>query len=103
RTAPPSETVLVAPLAAVPPIDERCLADALESVPVTKGDNVTVPYFGGRLTFQVIGVSPLADAALITKRTVFVVSEKGAALRGVPQVTYEDIGGIKDEIQKVRE
>jgi len=24
-------------------------------------------------------------------------------LRGVPQVTYEDIGGLKDEIQKVRE
>src|SRR5437867_7099521 len=101
--APAAEKVVVAPLEAVPPIDERYLADALESVPVTKGDNVTVPYFGGRLTFQVIGVSPLADAALITKRTVFVVSEKGKAPRGVPQVTYEDIGGIKDEIQKVRE
>ena len=101
--APAAEKIVVAPLEAVPPIDERYLADALESVPVTKGDNVTVPYFGGRLTFQVIGVSPLADAALITKRTVFVVSEKGKAPRGVPQVTYEDIGGIKDEIQKVRE
>src|SRR6059036_677691 len=101
--APAAEKVVVAPLEAVPPIDERYLADALESVPVTKGDNVTVPYFGGRLTFQVIRVSPLADAALITKRTVFVVSEKGKAPRGVPQVTYEDIGGIKDEIQKVRE
>ncbi|TMP98900.1 MAG: AAA family ATPase, partial [Thaumarchaeota archaeon] len=101
--APAAEKVVVAPLDAVPPIDERYLADALESVPVTKGDNVIVPYFGGRLTFQVIGVSPFADAALITQRTVFVVSEKGKAPRGVPQVTYEDIGGIKDEIQKVRE
>jgi len=62
-----------------------------------------IPYFGGRLTFQVVGVSPVADAALITQRTVFVISEKGEALRGVPQVTYEDIGGLKDEIQKVRE
>src|SRR5437016_2911809 len=101
--APAAEKVVVAPLDAVPPIDERYLADALESVPVTKGDNVIVPYFGGRLTFQVVGVSPAADAALITQRTVFVVSEKGKAPRGVPQVTYEDIGGIKDEIQKVRE
>ena len=101
--APPPEKVVVAPLEAVPPIDERYLADALESVPVTKGDNIMIPYFGGRLTFQVVGVSPVADAALITQRTVFVISEKGEALRGVPQVTYEDIGGLKDEIQKVRE
>jgi transitional endoplasmic reticulum ATPase len=101
--APPAEKVVVAPLEAVPPIDERYLADTLESVPVTKGDNVMIPYFGGRLTFQVMGVSPVAEAALITQRTVFVISEKGEALRGVPQVTYEDIGGLKDEIQKVRE
>jgi transitional endoplasmic reticulum ATPase len=101
--APPAEKIVVAPLEAVPPIDERYLADALESVPVTKGDNIMIPYFGGRLTFQVVGVSPVADAVLITQRTVFVISEKGEALRGVPQVTYEDIGGLKDEIQKVRE
>src|SRR5580658_790249 len=101
--APPAEKVVVAPLEAVPPIDERYLADALESVPVTKGDNVMIPYFGGRLTFQVVGLSPAAEAALITQRTVFVISEKGEALRGVPQVTYEDIGGLRGEIQKVRE
>ena len=62
-----------------------------------------IPYFGGRLTFQVLGVSPMADAVLITQRTIFAISEKGETLRGVPQVTYEDIGGLKDEIQKVRE
>jgi transitional endoplasmic reticulum ATPase len=100
---PPAEKVVVAPLDAVPPIDERYLADALESVPVMKGDNVMVPYFGGRLTFQVTGLSPAGEAALITRKTVFVISEKLEALRGVPEVTYEDIGGIKDEIQKVRE
>ncbi len=101
--APPAEKVVVAPLEAIPPIDERYLADALESVPVTKGDNIMIPYFGGRLTFQVIGVSPMADAVLITQRTIFSIAEKGETLRGVPQVAYEDIGGMKDEIQKVRE
>ncbi len=62
-----------------------------------------VPYFGGRLTFQVIGVTPVADAVLVTQKTIFHIAEKGETLRGVPQVTYEDIGGLKDEIQKVRE
>jgi transitional endoplasmic reticulum ATPase len=101
--APPAEKVVVAPLEAVPPIDERYLADALEGVPVTKGDNMMVPYFGGRLTFQVTRVSPVAEAVLITQRTVFVISAKSEALREIPQVTYEDIGGIKDEVRKVRE
>ena len=40
---------------------------------------------------------------LITQRTKFSISEKGETLRGVPQVSYEDIGGLQDEIQKVRE
>ena len=98
-----AEKIVVAPLEAIPPIDERYLADALESVPLIKGDNVMVPYFGGRLTFQVIGVTPAADAVLVTQKTVFHIAEKGETLRGVPQVTYEDIGGIHNEIKKVRE
>ncbi len=98
-----AEKIVVAPLEAIPPIDERYLADALDSVPLIKGDNVMVPYFGGRLTFQVIGVSPNADAVLVIQKTVFHIAEKGETLRGVPQVTYEDIGGLTDEIKKVRE
>src|SRR5919107_1422198 len=102
--AVPAEKVIVAPLEAIPPIDERYLADALESVPLIKGDNVMVPYFGGRLTFQVIGVTPVVDSVLVTQKTIFHIAEKGSALRGgTAQVAYEDIGGLKEEIQKVRE
>jgi transitional endoplasmic reticulum ATPase len=102
--AVPAEKIFISPLEAIPPIDERYLADALESVPIIKGDNVMVPYFGGRLTFQVIGVTPAnADAVLVTQKTIFHIAEKGETLRGVPQVTYEDIGGLREEIQKVRE
>jgi transitional endoplasmic reticulum ATPase len=102
--AVPAEKVIVAPLEAIPPIDERYLADALESVPLIKGDNVMVPYFGGRLTFQLIGVTPAADAVLVTQKTTFHIAERESALRGgIAQVAYEDIGGLKDEIQKVRE
>jgi transitional endoplasmic reticulum ATPase len=101
--AVPAEKVIVAPLETIPSIDERYLADALESVPLIKGDNVMVPYFGGRLTFQVIGVTPVADAILVTQKTVFQISEKGEVARGITNVAYEDIGGLKEEIQKVRE
>src|SRR5919198_1542213 len=107
--AVPAEKVIVAPLEAIPPIDERYLADALESVPLIKGDNVMVPYFGGRLTFQVIGITASqannidAAAAVITQKTIFHISERSEVLRGGPHVAYEDIGGLKEEIQKVRE
>jgi transitional endoplasmic reticulum ATPase len=106
--AVPAEKVIVAPLEAIPPIDERYLADALESVPLIKGDNVMVPYFGGRLTFQVLGATPsqannIDAPVVITQKTIFHIAEKGETSRGMPQVTYEDIGGLKEEIQKVRE
>ena len=101
--AVPAEKVIVSPLETMPPIDERYLADALESTPLVKGDNVMVPYFGGRLTFQVVGVTPAADAVLVTSKTLFTITEKDADLRGMPHVSYEDIGGLKDEMQKVRE
>ncbi len=98
--------VMVAPLEQIPPIDERYLTDALEGVPVLKGDNVMVPYFGGRLTFQISGITPSVGpdgGAIITSKTVFTIVEANEAARGVPQVAYEDIGGLKEEIQKVRE
>ena len=100
--AVPAEKIIVAPLEAVPPIDERYLADALESMPLIKGDNVMVPYFGGRLTFEVIVVSP-ASTVIVTQKTVFSISVKSETVRGLTQVAYEDIGGLKEEIQKVRE
>ena len=98
----PAEKVIVAPLERIPPVDERYLADALESMPLIKGDNVMVPYFGGRLTFEVIDVSP-ASTVLVTQKTVFSIGVKSETVRGLTHVAYEDIGGLKEEIQKVRE
>ncbi|MGQ0638679.1 MAG: AAA family ATPase, partial [Nitrososphaerota archaeon] len=98
-----AEKVVVAPLEAIPPIDERYLADSLENTPLIKGDNIMVPYFGGRLTFQVIGVTPVADAVIVTQKTLFHIGEKSDSLHGVPLVSYEDIGGLTDVIKKVRE
>ena len=101
--AVPAEKIIVAPLEAIPPIDERYLTDSLENTPLTKGDNIMVPYFGGKLTFQVMGVTPVADAVIVTQKTVFHIGEKSDSLHGVPLVSYEDIGGLTDEIKKVRE
>jgi len=72
-----AEKIVVAPLEDYPPIDPGHLVDALESVPLVKGDNVMVPYYGGRLTFQIIGVTPNANAVNVTQKTVFdIIDEK---------------------------
>ena len=102
--AVPAERIIISPMEEVPYIDERYITDALEGLPVVKGDNIIVPYFGGRITFNVIQTSPAnAEAVIINQKTVIERTGRGQGLKGVPRVTYEDIGGLKDEIQKIRE
>ncbi len=102
--AVPAERIIISPMEEVPYIDERYITDALEGLPVVKGDNIIVPYFGGRITFNVIQTSPAnAEAVIINQKTAIERTGRGQGLKGVPRVTYEDIGGLKDEIQKIRE
>ncbi|MCD6372096.1 MAG: CDC48 family AAA ATPase [Thermococcus sp.] len=73
--------------------------------PVVRGDYIKIGILGQELTFVVTATTP-AGIVQITEFTDFEVSEKPvkevtkAAALGV---TYEDIGGLKDVIQKVRE
>lgn len=58
----------------------------------------------GELRFMVTNVRP-GEISLITKRTQVNVSSKAAEIEeaAAPAVTYEDIGGLEKEIQRVRE
>ena len=101
-----AEKVVVAPLGTIPPIkDERYLADALETVPLIKGDNVMVPYFGELLTFQVIGVMPKAGPVQVTQTTIFHVSatSKTETYQLQPVVDLreilEDLGTVKNILE----
>jgi len=75
-----AESVMVAPLEAIPPLDPRYLADALESIPVIPEQFVLVPYFGGRLTFMIVGMIPEVindiEAVIVTQNTRFGILEK---------------------------
>ena len=70
-----AQKIIVTALEAIPPLDERYLADALESVPVVDGSRVMIPYFGGRLSFQVEKITPEAEAVIIKQQTVFEIKE----------------------------
>ncbi len=83
---------------------EQYLAQILEGRVVTKGDTIPLNIMGRRIDLVVTSHTPAAQAVMLTDRTRVVLSEKPAeALGQIPRVTYEDIGGLSDEIQKVRE
>ena len=83
---------------------EDYLPGLLEGRVVTKGDMVTLNIMGRRIGFAVTGTSPSDAASLIDGNTEFVIgSVPKAGAKGIPRVSYEDIGGLENEVQKVRE
>ncbi len=57
-----------------------------------------------QMRFVVVNTSP-SQAVIITESTEIVVSPKAVEIieEKIPEVTYEDIGGLKEEIRKIRE
>ncbi|MBS7649336.1 CDC48 family AAA ATPase [Candidatus Bathyarchaeota archaeon] len=83
---------------------EEYLAQILEGKVVTRGDYVPLGIMGRTIDLVIVNVQPPAPAVIITRSTEIAMGEKPAAItREVPRVTYEDIGGLKEEIRKIRE
>ncbi len=83
---------------------EDYLKRLLEGRPLTRGDKIPINVLGTRLELVVVGMQPVADAVIVGPDTEIEISEKPAPEEGkIPRVTYEDIGGLKDAIQKIRE
>jgi len=83
---------------------EEYLRQMLEGRVIVKGDIVEVNTMEGRIDLMVTKCSPAADALLVNKATQFTVSDKPASeAPAVPRISYEDIGGLGDEVKKVRE
>ncbi len=76
----------------------------LENRPLVKGDSIPIPMFGLVFNFIVVQVSP-HGVVKITKDTVLTVKEEPVSESEVrvADVHYEDIGGLRNEIQKIRE
>ncbi|MBS7608315.1 MAG: CDC48 family AAA ATPase [Candidatus Bathyarchaeia archaeon] len=83
---------------------EDYLAQLLEGRVVTRGDYIPIGIMGRKVDLMVTSVQPPAPAVIISADTQIVIGEKpAAAVREVPRVTYEDIGGLQEEIRKIRE
>ncbi|MDQ3852906.1 MAG: CDC48 family AAA ATPase [Thermoproteota archaeon] len=87
---------------------EDYLAAFLEGHLVTKGDTIPLNVMGQRIDLVVLSTAP-GGPVIISRNTEVAISEETAeavaAARegGIPSITYEDIGGLGDEVTKVRE
>ena len=88
---------------------EEHLPGLLEGRVIAKGDMIPLNIMGRKIGFVITSISPSSDAhasVVDSRLTEFIIgsvpnatTKKGA----VPRITYEDIGGLRNEVQKVRE
>jgi len=83
---------------------EEHLPELLEGRVIAKGDTIPLNIMGRRIGFAVTSTTPADAASLIDHNTEFIIgSVPKAGAKGVPRISYEDIGGLRNEVQKVRE
>jgi transitional endoplasmic reticulum ATPase len=102
-----ARTVVLAP--AAPPStapagrDTQYLVRALEGLPLTQGDRIRATLLGSRyLEFTVTETSP-GGVVVVGLATLIKVAGQGATARPKSGTTYEDIGGLRKELQRIRE
>ncbi len=76
----------------------------LEDKPLVKGDVVPIAMFGYQFNFIVTQVTP-HGVVRVTKDTDIIIKSEpvSESMVKIGEVHYEDIGGLKNEIEKIRE
>ena len=71
--------------------------------PVTQGQKVVIDVFGTRLTYVVSKSEPKGNTIIVPSTKIIVSSTPYAGDLKATGISYEDIGGLKNEIDLVRE
>ncbi len=84
---------------------DEYLSQILEERAVTKGDVVEINIMGRKVDLVILSFQPPAEAVIVDRESEIKLSDKPVKeeLAKLPRVTYEDIGGLKEEVKKVRE
>lgn len=85
---------------------EGYLSEKLDGRVVSKDDVILFNIMGKRIGFIIVSTKPQNSALLINSDTKFKIGSKSSISvqdKKIDRITYEDIGGIKNEVQKVRE
>ena len=68
-----------------------------------EGDSTLVMMLGHAIPFTVTKARPRGIVRMAYNTTLQILSEPVPEAKGVPRTTYEDIGGLHEEIQRIRE
>ncbi len=105
--AKPAIKVKLAPTEPLRIIDgESYIKLLLENRVVTKGDIIDINLMGKKIGMVIVAMHPSKSSVIINLSTNIELSEK--PVKNLPEtkilrIAYEDIGGLRDEVQKVRE
>jgi len=75
----------------------------LVETPLVEGDSVFVVILGSAIPFVVTRARPHGTVKVTQATSLQVLSEPTAEKKGIPRVTYEDVGGLHEEIRRTRE
>ena len=83
---------------------EEYLSMYLRGHPISNGDIIQLNVMNRKIDLMVVNYSPHAEAVIIDDATGIKISEKVAKEHAyIDRISYEDIGGLDEEIKKVRE
>ncbi len=72
-------------------------------MPFVEGDMTLLSIFGSAVPLVVTRTRPHGPIKILETSTVQVLSEPTPEKKGISMITYEDIGGLREEIQRIRE
>ena len=72
-------------------------------MPFMEGDMTLLSIFGSSVPLVVVRCRPHGPVKISEPTAIQVMSEPTPEKKGIPLVTYEDIGGLHEEIQRIRE
>jgi transitional endoplasmic reticulum ATPase len=83
---------------------ENYIKQQIMNRPITRGDVILIASIGQGIQFNVTSVGPSKHVKITASTNVEVLTRPAKPEEiSIPQVSYEDIGGLGKEIQKIRE
>jgi transitional endoplasmic reticulum ATPase len=100
-------TVLITPLGFSDLLPEENeldqFAKVLQGLSVTIGDKINIPFLAGKERFFQIEATSPSGGVIINQKTKFLLKKPDLAMEAPSHVSYEDVGGLENEVRLVRE
>ncbi len=98
-----ARSITLTPLSKINPDKEfgEFVKNRLKCMPLVEGDEVSVIILGSSIEFKVVKVTP--KTIVRVEPTTKLSIQSSNVIDRKPRVTYEDIGGLKSQIERLRE